>query len=135
MKPRIWKDYSKDLYYIDTQKQVAVQMCDFDGIQKDKYFGGEPIRGAEVELRVVKLKNGEAICTDEINGDDRGGDDIVVDWIWRIGSISFESDVVPEHWISALIVPVYKGKERGLNVVIIERCWKNIFMDLSIQSP
>ena len=29
---RIWKEYFEDLYNIDTQKQVAVHMCGFDGI-------------------------------------------------------------------------------------------------------
>ena len=33
----------------------------------------------------------------------------------------FENGVVPEDWRSAVIVPLYKGKEeRGLNIVIID---------------
>ena len=28
---RIWNEYFEDLYNIDTQEQVAVYMCDFDG--------------------------------------------------------------------------------------------------------
>ena len=31
---RIWKKYFEDLYNIDTQEQIAVQMWGFDGIQK-----------------------------------------------------------------------------------------------------
>ena len=31
---RIWKEYYEDLYNIDTQEQVAVHMCGFDGVQK-----------------------------------------------------------------------------------------------------
>ena len=27
-------------------------MCGFDGIQRDKYFRREPIRGTELEVRV-----------------------------------------------------------------------------------
>ena len=57
---RIWKKYFEDLNNIDTQEQVAVHMCDFDGIRKDNYFGGEPIGRDEVEVRVGKLKNGKA---------------------------------------------------------------------------
>ena len=49
---RIWKEYFEDLYDIDTQQQVAVHMCDFNGIH---YFGGEPIRRTEVEVRVEKI--------------------------------------------------------------------------------
>ena len=34
---------NKDLYYIDSQEQVAVHISCFDGIQRDNYFRGEPI--------------------------------------------------------------------------------------------
>ena len=40
---RIWKKYFEDLYNIDTQKQVPVHMCSFDGIVRGNYFRGEPI--------------------------------------------------------------------------------------------
>ena len=43
-------------------------MCGFDGIRRDKYFRGEPIGRAEVEVRVGKLKNGKAASKDEITG-------------------------------------------------------------------
>ena len=31
---RIWKEYFEYLYNIDTQEQVAVHMCGFDGIRE-----------------------------------------------------------------------------------------------------
>ena len=34
----IWKAYYEDLYNIDTQEQVAVDMCGFDGIRRCNYF-------------------------------------------------------------------------------------------------
>ena len=49
---RIWMEYFEDLYNIDTQEQVAVYMCGFDGIRRGSYFGGEPIGRTEVEVRV-----------------------------------------------------------------------------------
>ena len=53
-------------------------MCDFDGIQRGNYFGGEP------EVKVGKLKNGKAACKDEITGEMiKGGSDRVVDWIYE----------------------------------------------------
>ena len=33
----IWKEYSEDLYNVDNQEEVAVQMCDFDGIRRGNY--------------------------------------------------------------------------------------------------
>ena len=41
---RIWKEYYEDLYNKDNEEQVAVHMCGFDGVQRGKYFEGEPIR-------------------------------------------------------------------------------------------
>ena len=55
---KIWKNYFEDLHNIDTQEQFAVNMYGFDGILRGNYFGGEPVRRAEVEVRVGKLKNG-----------------------------------------------------------------------------
>ena len=71
---------------------VAVQMCDFDGTQRDNYFGGEPFGRAEVEVGASKLKNGKAAGEDEITGEMiKGGGDRVVDWIWRLCKMCFES--------------------------------------------
>ena len=47
---RIWKEYFEDLYNIDTQEEVPVHKCGFDGIRRGNYLGGEPIRRAEVEV-------------------------------------------------------------------------------------
>ena len=41
---RIWKDYFKNLYNINTQEQVTVYMYGFNGIQRGNYFGGELIK-------------------------------------------------------------------------------------------
>ena len=40
----------------------------------------------------------------------KGRGDRVVDWIWRLCNIAFESNVAPEDWRPAVIVPLYKGK-------------------------
>ena len=82
----------------------------FDGIQRGCYLGGEPIRRAEVEVRVGKLKNGKATGKDEITRDlIKGGGERVVDWIWRLCNMTLESGVVSGDWRSKVIVPLYKG--------------------------
>ena len=79
---KIWKEYFEDLYNKDTQEQVSVHMCGFDGIQRGIYFGGEPIGRDEVEVRVGKLKNRKAAGKDEVTREMiKGGGDRVVDWI------------------------------------------------------
>ena len=40
----------------------------------------------------------------------KGGGDRVVDWIWRLCNMVFESGVVPDDWRSATIFLRYKGK-------------------------
>ena len=58
-----------------------------------------------------KLNNGKAAGKDEVTGEMiKGGGDRVVDWIWRLCNIAFDSDVVPEDKKSAVIVPLYSGK-------------------------
>ena len=34
----------------------------------------------------------------------------MVDWMWRLCNMAFESGVVPGDWRSAVIVPLCKGK-------------------------
>ena len=58
-----------------------------------------------------KLKNGKAISKDEVTGEMiKGGSDRVVDWMWRLCNMAFESGGVPEDWRAAVIDPLYKGK-------------------------
>ena len=65
-------------------------------IRRGNYFGGESIRRADVEMRVGKLKNGKAAGMDKITGKMiKGEGDRVVDLIWRLCNIAFESGVLP----------------------------------------
>ena len=64
-----------------------------------------------VEVRKGKLKNGKAVGKDEIMVEMiKGGNDRVVDWIWKLCNLAFEIGVVLEDWRSAMIFPLYKGK-------------------------
>ena len=38
----------------------------------------------------------------------KGGGDRVREWVWRLCNMAFESAVVPEDWMSLIIVPLYK---------------------------
>ena len=40
----------------------------------------------------------------------KGGGDRVMDLIWRLCNMAFDSGVMPEDWRSAVIVPLYKSK-------------------------
>ena len=139
---RIWKEYYENMYNIDTQEQVTVPMCGFGGASRGNYFGGQPIRKTEVEVRVGKIKNGKAAGRDEVTGEMiKGGGNRVVDWIWRLCNIVFERGVVLEDWRSVVGVPLYSGKRertecsnyRGIS--LLKYGWKNICRDPSTKSP
>ena len=125
---RIWKEYYENLYNIDTREQVAAHIYGFGGVRRGNYFGGEPIGRTKVEVRDGKLKNGKAARKDEVTGEIiKGGGNRVVDGIWRLCNMAFESGVVPENWRSVVIVTLYKDKGkrtecsnyRGINLLSV----------------
>ena len=73
----------EDLFNIDTQEQVAVHMCGFDGVWRGNYFEGKLISRMEAEVKVRKFKNGKASGNDDIiRMMSKGGSNRVAD---RIG--------------------------------------------------
>ena len=67
-----------------------------------------------------KLKNKKYAIKDEVTIDMiKGGGDKVVDWIWRLCNMAFESSAVPEDWRSVVTVPLNKGKSHSVG-----RPWK-----------
>ena len=42
---------------MDIQKQVVVHVCGFDGVQRGKYFGGEPIKRTDDKVVADKVLN------------------------------------------------------------------------------
>ena len=63
---------------------------------------------------------------------------MVVDWIWKLCNMAFESDVVPEDLRSAVIVPLHKGKGemikcknyRGISLLsVVGKIYADILVD------
>ena len=62
---------------------------------------------SQLEVRVGKLKNGKVTGKDEITGEMiKCGDERVVDWIWKLCNMAFESGGVAGDWRSAVIIPL-----------------------------
>ena len=90
-------------------------------------------------MRVGKLMNVKATGKNEITGEMiKGGGDRVVDWIWRLCNMTFESGVVPEDWRSTVIVSLYKGKGernkcknyRGISMLsVVKKIYAGILVD------
>ena len=71
----------------------------FNGVRRGNYFGGEPVRRTEVEVRVGKFKNEKTAGKDEVAGEMiKGGGDRMVVSIWKLCNMPFESGVMPEDW-------------------------------------
>ena len=70
-----------------------------------------PITRQEVEGAVRELKTGKAAGMDGVEVECvRSGGGSMVEWLVRLLNICFERGRVPEDWMSACIVPLYKGK-------------------------
>ena len=112
-------------------------MCGYDGVRRGNYFGGKPIRKIEVEEKVKKLKNGKTAGKDEVTEEMiKSGGDVVVNWIWKLCNMAFESDV-PEDLRSVVIVPLHKGKGemikcknyRGISLLsVVGKIYADIFV-------
>ena len=67
----------------------------------------------------------------------KGGGNRVVDWIWSLCNMAFESGGVPEDWRYAVIVQLYKGKEeekeccnyRGISLSLVRKIYAGILVD------
>ena len=68
----------------------------------------------------------------------KDGGDRVLDWTWRLCNMAFESNVLPEDWRSAIIVPLYKGKGdrnecknyRGISLLrVVGKVYAGIFVN------
>ena len=67
----------------------------------------------------------------------KGGSDRVVDWIWRLCNMFFESGVMPEDWRSALIVQLYKCKRKrtesskckDISISVVGKIYEGILTD------
>ena len=88
---------------------------------------------SEEDVRLGKLKNGK----DEVTGDmTKGGGDRLVDWIWTLCNMAFES-CVPEDWRPAMIVPLSKDNgERtgcsnyiGISLSVVGKIYEGILID------
>ena len=80
---------------MDTQEQVAVHMYGFDEVQRGNYLGDQQIRRTEGKVRVGMIKIGQATGMDDILVEMiKHRDDRVVDWIWRLCKMAFESGAV-----------------------------------------
>ena len=69
-----------------------------------------PIRFEEVLEAVRRLKNGKASGPDNISCEMLKAHKGIVEWLWDIIDKSWSTEVLPDDWKVAEIVPLYKSK-------------------------
>ena len=70
-----------------------------------------PIKKREIRQAIGRLKGGKAPGIDGVTAEMlKAGGEVVVEWLHWVCCLSWEQGVVPEEWVQAIIIPIYKGK-------------------------
>src|SRR5678815_4077047 len=91
----VWKEHFENLHNINSNEEVIVNVCGFDGARGNRYFGDEVISKEEVMGRERMLKNGKSEGIDEIPGEMiKKGREMGIEWIWRLRNKAIMEDIV-----------------------------------------
>ena len=105
-----WKEYFEELATVNNEDEAIVTCMGMSG------GGGRPavqghIGRREVKKAIGRLKFGKAAGVDGITAEMlKSGGDAVVDWMHVICNLAWKQGKVPNDWVRAIIVPIYKGK-------------------------
>ena len=68
-----------------------------------------------------KLQNGKATGKNAVTGKMiKSRCDMMVDWLWKLSNIAFQSGGVPEDCGSAVVVPLYSGTGERNKYIFID---------------
>ena len=106
----VWKRYFERLMNEKTKGQAVVTSMGM-GAGKGPWCVQGEVKKAEVRKAIERLKVGKAPGIDGITAEmlKYGGDE-VVEWMLHICNLAWKQGVVPEEWMKAIIIPIYKGK-------------------------
>ena len=105
-----WREHFKDLADVGNRKKAVITCMGMtDGGERLKVQG--PIKRREVRRAIGRLKMGKAAGADGITAEMlKFGGEVVVDWMQWICNMAWKQGVVPDDWVKAILVPIYKGK-------------------------
>uniref|UniRef100_A0A8C8DHP6 ribonuclease H n=1 Tax=Oryzias sinensis TaxID=183150 RepID=A0A8C8DHP6_9TELE len=107
-----WAEYFERLLNVEEDRDAVIGM---DGRESRlnvlEELNEALITGEEVEQAVGKLKVGKAAGVDGCAVEClKCGGAIVIEWLVRLLNVCFANGQVPLDWMSACVVPLYKGK-------------------------
>ena len=135
-----WKEYYDQLLNVRNERESIVSCMGMNSV----HGTGRPVEEREIIREEVcralkKLKTGKAPGIDGIRGEMlKCGGEVVVDWIFCLCKLAWESSVVPEDWKKGIIIPIYKGKgdrwecnsHRGISLLsIVGKVYGRIVID------
>ena len=105
-----WREYFEGLMSMKNRERAVITCMGMErGGGKLQVQG--PIKRRDVRRAIGRLKMGKAAGIDGITAEMlKFGGEVVIDWMHLICNSAWEQGVVPEEWMRAIMVPVYKGK-------------------------
>ena len=107
-----WAQYFESLLNNPGEREAVITSASFGRTEtRDESVRDRTIGIEEVERALDRMKTGKAPGLDGIAAEClKKGGTALTEWMVRLVNYSFESGEVPMDWMSACVVPLYKGK-------------------------
>ena len=107
---RRWKEYFEWLLNVDDGRRAELTESGFEVVNK---LANEELEISVEDVRkaVKKLKGGKSPGVDGITSEMlKCGGECLLEWLRRVCNVCVLEEKVPNNWMRAIIVPIYKGK-------------------------
>ena len=105
-----WSEYFEQLLNVDDGRRAELTEVRGGGGDENVNTNMD-VRVDDVRRAVKKLKKGKSPGVDGITSEMlKYGGECVLEWLTRVCNVCVSEEKVPNDWIRAIIVPLYKGK-------------------------
>ena len=105
-----WKEYFEWLLNVDDGRRAELTESVL-GVMNEITNGEPEISVEDVRKAVKKLKRGKVPGVDGITSEMlKCGGECLLEWLRRVCNVCVLEERVPNDWMRAIIVPIYKGK-------------------------
>jgi len=105
-----WREHFAELASVDSNRSAVITCMGMTGDARRLTEQGTITRGV-IRRAIERLKVGKAAGMDGITAEMlKFGGDVVVEWMHLICNLAWKQGEVPDEWVRAILVPVYKGK-------------------------
>ena len=105
-----WREYFERLLNLNDGRRVELTESGL-GVMHELANGDLAISVEDVRKAAKKLKGGKLPGVDGITRKMlKCGSEYFLEWLRRVGNVCIAEEKVPNVWMRAIIVPIYKGK-------------------------